>query len=371
VYKTVVAAMSGGVDSAVAAALLKDQGWEVIGLTMNLFALPRGACRDEGLRSCCGFRAREDAHGVALALGISHLTADFRKDFEETVIADFCAEYSRGRTPNPCLRCNQYIKFDRLWARAQKLGARALATGHYARIDRDPESGRWRLLKGVDPEKDQSYFLYMLTQAQLSRTLFPVGGYLKSEVRAMAMRLGLPVAERKESQEICFVPGRKYGRFLRERMSEAFKPGPIVDTRGKVIGRHGGILDFTIGQRRGMGIAGPHPLYVLAVDAVRNTIVAGTNEELYGDRFIASDVNWIAGGALEKPREAAVRIRYKHAEVKALLVPQAEGRLLVEFEKPERAATPGQAAVFYDGEAVLGGGTIEKCGDASPISEPI
>jgi tRNA-specific 2-thiouridylase len=356
---TIVAAMSGGVDSSVAAALLKDEGFEVVGLTMNLFALSPKACRDEALRSCCGFRAVEDAHRVALALGLEHFVADFRKAFEDAVVADFCREYERGRTPNPCLRCNQFIKFDKLWTRARRLGAAGLATGHYARIDVDPDTGRRRLLKGVDSEKDQSYFLYTLTQAQLARTLFPLGGYRKAEVRAIARKLGLPVAEKRESQEICFVPDRDYGRFLRERLPEAFKPGPIVDATGKVLGRHDGILKYTVGQRKGMGIAAAHPLYVIAVDAARNTIVAGTNAELYRDRLVASDVNWIAGDRLTEPREAAVKIRYKHAEAKARLAPQDEGRIHVEFEKPQRAITPGQAAVFYDGEVVLGGGTIE------------
>jgi len=356
----VVAAMSGGVDSSVAAALLRDQGFEVIGLTMNLFALPPDACQDENLRSCCGRRAGEDAHRVALALGIEHYTADFRKSFAETVIADFCREYAGGRTPNPCLRCNQFIKFDRLWRRAGRLGAGAVATGHYARIDRDADSGRWRLRKGVDADKDQSYFLYTLTQEGLGRTLFPVGGYQKSEVRAIARKLSLPVSERRESQEICFVPDDDYARFLREQIPEAFRPGPIVDTKGRTIGRHEGIPNFTVGQRKGMGIAALHPLYVLAIDTARNAVVAGTNDELYRKTLVAEDVHWIAGEAPAEPREAAVKIRYKHPEARALLVPRQGNRILVEFEKPQRAVTPGQAAVFYDGDVVLGGGTIRE-----------
>lgn len=354
----VVAAMSGGVDSSVAAALLKDQGFEVIGLTMSLFDLPGEACRDENLRSCCGLKARDDAHRVALALGIEHLTADFRKAFAETVIADFCAEYARGRTPNPCLRCNQFIKFDRLWTRAKKLGAPALATGHYARIDRDDHSRRWRLRKGVDPDKDQSYFLYPLSQAQLGRTLFPLGGYRKEEVRAIAKRLGLPVAEKRESQEICFVPDDDYGRFLRQRIPEAFAPGPVLDPEGKEIGRHEGILHFTVGQRKGMGIAAPHPLYVLAIDPRRNAVIAGTNAGLYRTSFSAENVHWVSGESPVRPLEVAVKVRSKHAEAKALLVPRPGDRVDVEFEKPQRALTPGQAAVFYDGDNVLGGGII-------------
>jgi tRNA-specific 2-thiouridylase len=356
----VVAAMSGGVDSAVAAALLRDEGFEVIGLTMSLYALPRQARRSDDLRSCCGLRARDDAHRVALALGIEHFTADFRKAFEETVVADFCGEYVRGRTPNPCLRCNEFVKFDRLWTRAKRLGAEALATGHYARIERDPGSGRWRLLKGVDSTKDQSYFLYTLSQSQLARTLFPLGRYRKAEIREIAKKLALPVAEKRESQEICFVPDNDYARFLRNRLPGAFKPGPIVDLRGRTIGRHDGIMNFTVGQRKGMGIAAPHPLYVIAVDADRNAVVAGTNDDLYRKTLVVSVVHWISGEGIVRPREAAAKIRYKHQEAKALLVPRAEGRLVVEFEKPQRAVTPGQAAVFYDGDVVLGGGTIES-----------
>jgi tRNA-specific 2-thiouridylase len=354
----IVAAMSGGVDSSVAAALVKDQGYEVIGLTMNLFALPGTACRDEDLRSCCGRKARDDAHRVALALGIEHLTADFRKSFTEAVIADFCAEYSRGRTPNPCLRCNQFIKFDRLWARAKRLGAAAVATGHYARIDRDDHSNRWRLRKGVDPDKDQSYFLYPLTQAQLARTLFPVGGYRKADIRAIARRLGLPVAEKGESQEICFIPDDDYGRFLRERIPEAFTPGPILDREGNEIGRHEGILHFTVGQRKGMGIAAPHPLYVLAIDARRNAIVAGTKAGLYRTTLSAEEVHWISGETPVRPLEAGVKVRSRQVEAKALVVPRPGRRAEIEFEKPQRAVTPGQAAVFYDGDVVLGGGVI-------------
>ncbi len=355
--------MSGGVDSSVAAALLRDRGFDVIGMTMNLFALPGAVCASEELRSCCGASARRDAGAVAAALGIHFFVADFRRTFERAVIEDFIAEYRIGRTPNPCLRCNQFVKFGPLLRRAARLGATGIATGHYARIDRDGANGRWRLRKGIDPDKDQSYFLYPLTQAELARTLFPVGGLRKTEVRALAARFGLPVAQKPESQEICFIPDDDYGRFLRERIPGAFKPGPILDGSGKTIGRHLGILNYTIGQRKGLGIAAPRPLYVTTIDVERNAIIVGMNESLFRKRFIVAGLHWVALEGLAGPREAAVKIRYRHAEAPAVLHPESEGKVLVEFRTPQRAVTPGQAAVFYDGDIVLGGGTIEAAGE--------
>jgi tRNA-specific 2-thiouridylase len=355
----VAVAMSGGVDSSVAAALLKEEGREVIGLTMNLFSLPKEVCLSEDLRSCCGWKAQEDAGRAAAALGIPHFVVDFRREFEHCVIDDFCREYARGRTPNPCIRCNRFIKFDLLLERAKKLGAEFIATGHYARTDLDPAAGRWLLKKGIDAAKDQSYFLYPLSQMELSRTLFPLGGKTKVEVRQLAARLGLPVAQKKESQEICFVPDDDYAGFLTARCPAAFRPGPITDPGGKIIGRHGGIAHFTVGQRKGLGIAAPRPLYVVAVDAEKNTIVAGENEHLYKRRFEAVDLNWISIEKLGRPRMVRARIRYKHAEADAEVTPLAEGRVLVEFEKAQRAVTPGQAVVFYEEDVVVGGGLID------------
>ena len=354
----VAVAMSGGVDSSVAAALLQAEGRDIIGVTMSLFALPKAACAGDELRSCCGAGARRDAGAVAAVLGIPYFLADFRRTFERAVVEDFVAEYRRGRTPNPCLRCNRYVKFGPLLRRAGRLGAGLLATGHYARLETDPASGRRLLKKGLDPDKDQSYFLYPLSQDELRRAIFPVGHLRKAEVRALAERFGLPVARKPESQEICFVPDDDYGRFLRERVPEAFVPGPIVDRAGRTIGRHAGILDFTIGQRKGLGIAAPRPLYVIAIDPASNTVVAGPNEDLFRARLRVSDVCWGAISGLSGPLRAAVKVRYRHAEAPALLHPD-EGGVIVEFEKPQRAVTPGQAAVFYDGEIVLGGGTIE------------
>ncbi|MBN1938663.1 MAG: tRNA 2-thiouridine(34) synthase MnmA [Candidatus Aminicenantes bacterium] len=352
--------MSGGVDSSVAAALLKERGLDVVGLTMKLHVLPGTGTvgvSDEKQR-LGGEAARRDAGRVAAVLGIPFHVADFRRAFEREVVAEFVAEYARGRTPNPCLRCNRFVKFELLRRRAARLGAGRIATGHYARIDFDEVRRRWRLLKAVDSEKDQSYFLYGLRQEDLARTLFPLGGLCKTEVRKIAVKLGLPAAERPESQEICFVPGDDYAAFLRRRVPKAFRPGPIVDRAGRTIGRHEGFLHFTIGQRKGMGIAAAHPLYVVSLDAASNTVVAGPNEALFGKTLVATDVNWVSIPGLEGPRRAEVKIRSRHEGAPATLRPAGERAVAVEFDEPQRAITPGQAAVFYDGDSVLGGGLI-------------
>ncbi len=358
--KRVVVAMSGGVDSSVAAALLQEQGFEVIGVTMNLYSLPKEYCRSEQLRSCCGWKAVEDANRVAHTLGISHYVANFRREFERSVIADFCKEYARGRTPNPCIRCNQYIKFETLMDRAKKLKADYLATGHHARIEKDSKTGRYLLKKGKDKKKDQSYFLYPMTQKQLSRTLMPIGNLTKEKVRRKADTIGLPVARRPESQEICFVPDKDYPGFLQSRIPEAFRSGPIVDPKDRVLGQHKGIGHYTIGQRRGMGLAAPHPLYVLAIQSDKNTVVVGPNKQLYERTLRATRVNLISIDNIEKQLAVKAKIRYKHQEAKALLTPLNSDQILVEFEKPQRAITPGQAVVFYHRNIVVGGGIIEK-----------
>jgi len=350
--------MSGGVDSSVAAGLLKEQGYEVIGITMNLFPLPEEYCLDKDLKSCCGRGAIEDANRVASKLGIDHYVLNLKDSFEDLVVSDFLEEYSRGRTPNPCIRCNQFIKFDLLMERARKIGASCIATGHYAQIVQDHQSGYFYLNKGVDKEKDQSYFLYTMTQNQLSHTLFPVGLFTKSEIRRRARKWGLPVAERLESQEICFIPDNDYAGFLKKRMPETFYPGPIVDSKGQILGHHSGIIHFTVGQRRGMGIAAPHPLYVLEINTSKNEIVVGPNDCLYKKDLLADQINWISEDKIVSSVQAKARIRYKHKEAEALLVPLASEKIRVEFEKPQRAITPGQAVVFYNGNVVLGGGTI-------------
>lgn len=356
----VVVAMSGGVDSSVAAALLKEKGLDVIGVTMNLYSLPRELCRSEELRSCCGWQATEDAHEVALRLGIPHFVVDFRREFERHVIEDFCREYSRGRTPNPCIRCNEHIKFRLLLARAKRLGADFIATGHHARVAFDRASGLYFLKKGKDREKDQSYFLYPLTQDELSWTLMPVGNFKKEKVRQMAKKWDLPVAEKAESQEVCFAPLGDYPGFLRGRVPQAFSPGPIQDAAGRLLGKHQGIVHFTVGQRRGMGIAAPHPLYVITIDAEKNTVIVGGQKELYRRKLVASSVNLISGEKIAGPMEVRAKIRYKHREAKALLRPLRGQCALVDFEKPQRAITPGQSVVFYRRDVVLGGGIIDR-----------
>jgi tRNA-specific 2-thiouridylase len=355
----VVVAMSGGVDSSVTAALLKERGFDVVGVTMNLFSLPKEVCLSEELRSCCGRKAVEDAHRVAVALGIPHYVADFRKEFEKAVIADFGREYARGRTPNPCIRCNERIKFRVLLDRARRLGADRLATGHHARVTRDAGLGRLLLRKGRDRDKDQSYFLYRLSQAQLARVMMPVGDFTKNEVREMARRWGLSVAERAESQETCFVPLGDYQGFLARRVPRAFRPGPIEDSAGRVLGRHRGIGYYTIGQRRGLGVSAPWPLYVLAIDAARNAIMVGSARELPGRKFIVSSLRLIALKTIEGPIKVRAKIRYKHREASALVTPLSPRRVSVEFERPQRAITPGQSVVFYRRDIVLGGGIID------------
>jgi len=355
--------MSGGVDSSVAAALLKEQGHEVIGVTMKLFSLPKDHCRSENLRSCCGWKATEDAHRGAISLGISHYVVDFRDQFEKSVIKDFCGEYSKGRTPNPCIRCNQYIKFDFLMKKLKAFEADYLATGHHARIEYDPKTGRYILKKGIDRKKDQSYFLYPLTQNQLSRTLMPIGNFTKEKVREKAQKLGLSVAQRHESQEICFIPDNDYARFLCKRTPEAFRSGPIVDLENRVLGQHEGIAHFTIGQRKGMGIAASQPLYVLSMQSDTNTIVVGPSDQLYEKTLLASRVNLISRAEIAKALNVKAKIRYKHREAKALLTPLDTDQILVEFEKSQRAVTPGQAVVFYDRNVVVGGGIIDKSGE--------
>jgi tRNA-specific 2-thiouridylase len=358
--RKVVVAMSGGVDSSVAAALLVKAGYDVTGVTMRLVDLPAEFCRSEELRSCCGRLAVEDANRVAVALGIPHFVADMRVPFEQKVVANFCQEYELGRTPNPCIRCNRFIKFGLLLRKARAIGADLIATGHYARIERDSRTGLFLLKKGKDATKDQSYFLYQMTQKELSHTLVPIGGFKKAEVRRMAKRMRLPVAEKPESQEICFVPDDDYPGFLRGRIPGAFLPGAIVDSNGRVIGEHGGIGHFTIGQRRGLGIPSPRPLFVIAIDAASNTVVAGPDEALRGKSLMASGMTLVSGEKLEGPIKARVKIRHRHAEGKAIITPRGKSSARIDFEKVQRAITPGQAVVFYSRNTVLGGATIDK-----------
>lgn len=358
--KKVVAAMSGGVDSSVAAALLLDEGYEVIGVTMKLFSLSLELCRSTELRSCCGWRAVEDANEAASKLGIPHLVVDFSREFEQSVIRDFCSEYLRGRTPNPCVRCNQHIKFDLLLRRARRLGAEFIATGHHSRVVRMRHWIPYHLKKGKDRTKDQSYFLYTLTQQQLSHLLMPVGELTKKEVREIARKKGLRVAGKPESQEVCFVPRGRYPDFLRERIPDAFQPGPIVDVNGRVLGEHQGIVHFTVGQRRGLRISSSRPLYVISIDPTDHTVIVGPDEELMRKQFLACDVSWISGEKLREKIWVKAKIRYHHKEAKALVVPFTPDKVVVTFVEPQRAITPGQSVVFYSRDEVLGGGIIDR-----------
>jgi tRNA-specific 2-thiouridylase len=342
----VFVAMSGGVDSSVAAALLIEQGHDVTGVTMQLW--PSGDA--EG--GCCSLAAVRDAKRVCDLLGIAHYTLNFRDEFETEVVAEFAREYALGRTPNPCIVCNDRLKFSDLLARVSMQGADYLATGHYARVVRD-ESGEPWLARGVDPLKDQSYFLYRLTPTQLDHVLFPVGELEKPAVRAIAERMGLHVAEKPDSQEVCFASAGQHAAVVRERRPEAALAGDIVDRAGAVLGRHTGIADYTVGQRKGLGVSSPMPLYVLSVDAARNVVVVGRREDLAVSHVEADDLVW-RGGAAER-FEAMVRYRMQPQSVRASVTGD---RLVIDFAEPLFGVAPGQAVVCYSDDRVVGGGTV-------------
>jgi tRNA-specific 2-thiouridylase len=350
--------MSGGVDSSVAAALLVEQGYDVIGVMMRLWAeepTPGGA---GGQNRCCAPQAVDDARYVAAQLGIPFYLVNYREAFRARVVDYFVDEYSRGRTPNPCLACNRYIRFGRLLQQALALDAQYLATGHYARIDSN--GGGFRLRMGCDRRKDQSYVLYMLGQEELRHVVFPVGGLTKPQVRDMARERDLPVADRDESMELCFVADDDYRRFLREHAPQAVQPGPILDTSGREIGRHQGLPFYTIGQRRGLGIAAPEALYALRLDVADNALVVGPARELGRQRLVAQGVSYVRGDPPPHPVRVQAKIRYKATLAGALWTPLAGDRARVEFDVPLRDITPGQAVVAYQGDAVLGGGIIDR-----------
>ena len=364
--------MSGGVDSSLAAFLLKQQDCGVVGISMKLwdFAEVGGNPHKDG--RCCSVEALDDARAVCDKIGVPHYVVDFTDDFRREVISDFVDEYVKGRTPNPCIICNTKIKWKSLWKKAEALGASFIATGHYARIQHNQDTGRHWLLKGIDPSRDQSYALWGLSQRDLGRTIFPVGELTKKQVRATAKEQDLKVADREESQEICFVADDDYPRFIREWNSEkspsggdVIKPGPILNLQGDKIGEHKGIPFYTVGQRRGLGIAAEKPLYVVQIDAEKNTVYVGENEELFRSSFVVSGVNWIAFERLEKEIDCEIKIRYQHIPQEGKIYPLTGGEVMVRFNRPERAITPGQSAVFYDGEVVLGGGVIHRVVDES------
>lgn len=349
----IVVAMSGGVDSSVCAALMKERGHDVIGMMLRLWSVPG----KEAENRCCTVDAMNQARRIAAQLEIPFYAIDAKEFFRETVVDYFTSGYAQGITPNPCLVCNRHVRWGLLLDRALAAGADLFATGHYARLRETPD-GQIQLLRGVDEQKDQSYFLHLLDQAQLRHTLLPLGEHTKTQVREMAHRFNLPTADRPDSQDLCFLGDDSLEAFLVQQAPETANPGPILNTEGEKIGQHRGLAFYTIGQRRGLGIAAPRPLYVIEKEIENNALIVGHREELGRDHLTAHDVNWIAGQPPENPIRAEIKIRYKAHPVSGRVTPHGENEIEIQFEESLRDITPGQAAVFYDGDICLGGGTI-------------
>ncbi len=354
--KKALIAMSGGVDSSVAAYLTKAQGYDCRGATMKLF--DNAVVGLDAESACCSLADVEDARSVARRLGIPYNVFNFAGCFKEKVIDRFVAAYAEGATPNPCIDCNRYLKFEQLYQRARELSCDYVVTGHYARIEQDAASGRWLLRRALDPNKDQSYVLYTMTQEQLAHTLFPLGGLRKAEVREIARAQGFQNAAKRESQDICFVPDGRYADFIRRYTGRDFPPGDFIDAAGHVLGRHRGIIHYTVGQRRGLGLALGEPVYVTGIDAARNTVSVGPAKELEFSRLTLQKINLIAVENLPSPLRCTVKIRYNQKAQPALARQTGPDELVVEFERPQRAAARGQSAVIYQDDTVIGGGII-------------
>ena len=352
----VVVGMSGGVDSSVAAYLLKEQGYDVIGVTMQIWQ-EEDACSVEENGGCCGLSAVEDARRVASALEIPYYVMNFKKEFRENVIDYFTDEYLSGRTPNPCIACNRYVKWEALLNRSMAIGAEYIATGHYARIER-LANGRYTLRRSATLAKDQTYALYNLTQDQLAHTLMPVGAYAKDEIRSIAEKIGLLVADKPDSQDICFVPDGDYASFIRKNAGRDIPEGNFVTPDGKILGRHKGIIHYTVGQRKGLGLALGYPAFVLAIRPDTNEVVIGTYEDSLTHTVRADRINFMSVEDLKEPRRVYAKIRYNHKGAWCTVEKTGEDEIVCRFEEPQRAVTPGQAVVLYDREYVLGGGTI-------------
>jgi tRNA-specific 2-thiouridylase len=365
--KTIAVAMSGGVDSSTVAAMLRAEGYEVVGLTMQLWNQRRLAGHEgmpESVQGrCCSLDDVYDARRVAETIGIPYYVVNHEERFERDVVRPFVEQYLSGRTPIPCSLCNNHLKFDQLLIVAQQIGADALATGHYARVEFNQALGRWLLKRPADRSKDQTYFLFGLTQDQLSRTLFPLGGMMKPEVRELARQHGLALAQKPDSQEICFVPGGDYKKFLDAYLAEQGETlpdtsGELVTTDGTVVGEHGGIQNFTVGQRKGLGLAAGSPLYVIQIKGDARQVVVGRSEELYTRSLLTRRTNLIAVADLREPMPVMVKIRHRHEGASAMIAKTGNDEIMVTFDEPQRAVTPGQAAVFYDDNVVVGGGWI-------------
>lgn len=348
--------MSGGVDSSVAAYLLKEQGYDVIGVTMQIWQDEDIICQAEN-GGCCGLSAVEDARRVASDLEIPYYVMNFKQEFKQNVIDYFIKEYLEGKTPNPCIACNRYVKWESLLKRSLEIGADFIATGHYARITR-LSNGRIALQKSATAQKDQTYALYNLSQYQLEHTLMPVGEYTKDQIREIADKIGLKVANKPDSQEICFIPDHDYAKFINENSQKQIEPGNFVTKEGKILGKHRGITHYTVGQRKGLNLSMGHPVFVLEIRPDTNEVVIGNGTQVFSDRLFAGNINFMALSGLEEEREVTAKIRYSHKGAACKIHRYQEDKIECIFTEPQRAITPGQAVVFYDGDIVLGGGTI-------------